>query len=229
MVALTLAVLGNAALLPLASAPVQAQEMGPLSQVDITEGIAERSAQHVANSGAVPQQQVPLQGFASQSNSGMQQQNYSQSQQGYSNGGYNEPQNGSNAMGMNQQNLSCSASQNLSNNSCQGNENLGNNQCGQNFNNNQNNQNSQGNQNYNNCQNNMQQNGNCYNNGGNGNGNSGSGSGSGFGINKQMVGVLGAALLVNYAVNGGVANFMGEMRSRGYNNHFRGFGPSIGR
>ncbi len=216
---MTIAVLSCAEILPFTAAAVQAQEMGPLSQVDITEGLAEQSAQHVANCGAVPQQ-VQLQGFASQSGNGMPTQNHgqSQSQQSYGYGSFNQSQNSSLSMDMSQQNLSCSSSQNLSNQP--GNENSGNTQCGQNYSNG-----GQNNQSFNNCQNNMQQNGSCYTGGGNGNNN----SGSGFGINKQMVGVLGAALLVNYAVNGGVANVMGEMRARGYNNRFRGFGSSIGR
>lgn len=52
-------------------------------------------------------------------------------------------------------------------------------------------------------------------------------SGSNFSsaFNQQTVGVLGAAVLLNYMSNGGIQNLMGEMGSRGWNNRFRTMGP----
>jgi hypothetical protein len=49
--------------------------------------------------------------------------------------------------------------------------------------------------------------------------------GSFNGINQQMVGVLGAAVLFNYMTNGGIQNIVGEMGSRGWGGRFRTMGP----
>lgn len=54
------------------------------------------------------------------------------------------------------------------------------------------------------------------------------GLGLGAGVTQQVVGVVGAALLLNYATNGGVQNLMGNMRGRGFNNRFHTFGSGIG-
>lgn len=195
LIALTIILLASAR-------PAMSQE---LSQVDITQGMAEQSAMHVMNTGLVPQQ--PLQGFAAQNNMQLQQQQ--SMQQGTAN------QYGSTSG----QNFGNNNGQNFNNNQCYGNQGQNN---GQNFNNNQQLQGSM----QQNCNNN---NNSCNNNYGNGgNGQYGGGGDTIFGVNKQMVGVLGAALLMNYATNGGIANVMGEMRGRGFNNRFRGFGPSIG-
>ena len=52
--------------------------------------------------------------------------------------------------------------------------------------------------------------------------------GSGLGISTQMVGVLGAALLFNYATTGGMANVMGGLQNRGWGGRFHTLGSSVG-
>lgn len=54
--------------------------------------------------------------------------------------------------------------------------------------------------------------------------NGGNGGILGTGLNQQMVGVLGAAVLFNYMSNGGVQNLLGEMGARGWNPQRRTLG-----
>jgi hypothetical protein len=125
-------------------------------------------------------------------------QNFSQPQQSFQGGAQGGFNNGQN---YSQSQQAMNGGQNF-NNGCNGQ--MQNQQCQQQFQ-----QGCSQQQNYNNCGNQQ-------------------GQGSGFGINKQMVGVLGAALLYNYATTGGMANVMGSMRNRGWGGRYHTLGSSVG-
>ena len=140
------------------------EQTGTLSQVDITQGMAEQSAMYAVNTGLVPlpspqfsacsQQQAPLAGYANQNYAGSTCYNQAtplQPAQTYQSGANNGVSSGPHP-----------------------------------------------------------------------------GTVPGSGISSQMVGLMGAALLMNYAGNAGAANLLGEMRSRGFSNRFHTFGSCIG-
>jgi hypothetical protein len=196
--AIMLSVTALALLQPALAQNLNPEETGTFGQVDITQGMAEQSAMHALSTGMVP---LPAANTGESLSAGGQSPS---SLQGYA------AQN--NNMAQSQQPAFQGAAQNFNNG-----QNSNNGQCfnnGQNFNNTQNQQ-PQGFA--------PQQ---CNNNPG---GNYQPQSNDLIpGISNQMVGVMGTALLMNYATNGGAANLLGEMRSRGFNNRFRTFGQTCG-
>lgn len=196
------------------------EQTGALAQVDITQGMAEQSVMHALRTGLVPVpamnaspqyqgQQAPLQGYASS--------NLPQNQQQMIQNGQSCPQN------FNNQN--CNPNGQFNGGQAFGGSQGFNN--GQNLNGSQFVNNAQGinNQGFNNQQ--VCNNGNFNQQTGNNTGGQCQNSGMG-GLNTQMLGVMGAALLMNYATTGGAQNLMGELKARGFNNRFRTMGPCVG-
>ncbi len=167
------------------------------SQVDITQGMAEQNAMHAMrtiNPSGYVAGQVSMNMAAPPQNMGMGQGQFSQNQ--YAQSQPMQSQTSQNQIAQNQFNQNQFPQNQFAQNQCAPNQCMQNNNFAQ--------QNQQQGYATSPCNNGPQL-----------------PSGMGMGITKQMVGVLGTAVIWNYMQNGGLNNF----RPRGFNSGFGSFGP----